>query len=286
MYVMPHFDMAKMFQHIAEFRITKLFAVPPILMILAKHPLAKKADLSSLKMIACGAAPLAAETQREVTRLLSPGNEGGPKQGYGMTELTCTAMAWDPTHGSREGVGELMPDCQAKIVNLTTGEEILEPDMPGELLLSAPTLMLGYWDNPEATSMVVSRDTDGRRWLRTGDIAFVSSTYQSGAIFHIVDRVKELIKVRGYQVSPTELDAVLLERYDVIDAAVVGVPMNGDEVPRAYVVCKPGAVATSEKEIEEWVSARVAPYKRLRGGIVFVDAIPKNPVGLFNGLCR
>lgn len=278
-YVMPQFDFAKMLRHIADFRITKLFAVPPIFVMLSKHPLARQADLSTLDMAGSGAASLGRETQREVTRLLSGSADRLVRQGWGMTELTCTAMGWDPISESWEGVGELMPGCMAKIINMETGEEVLEADAPGELYVSAPTLMRGYWRNPEATLHAVTTDSTGTRWLRTGDVAYVSPSHEKGAIFHVVDRVKDLVKVRGYQVSPTELEALLLERGDIIDAAVVGVLQDGEEVPRAYVVCKPDGVRVSEREVEAWVEERVAPYKRLRGGVVFVDAIPKNPVG-------
>lgn len=275
---MPNFDLVKMLRHITELQITKLFAVPPIFLMLSKHPLAKNADLSSLDMVGSGAAALAPETQRDVNRLLSGSDGATVKQGWGMTELTCTAMGWDPTSEALEGAGELMPGCKAKIVSMQSGEEIFEEEALGELYVAAPTLMRGYWRKPDATLRAITTDSTGTRWLRTGDIAYVSSSYEKGAIFHVVDRVKELIKVRGFQVSPTELGSLLLERGDIVDAAVVGVLQGGEEVPRAYVVCKPDSVGLSESEIEAWVGERVAPYKRLRGGLVFVDAIPKNPV--------
>lgn len=275
---MPHFDLAKMLGHIATFRITKLFVVPPILVLLSKHPLARGADLSSLRMVASGAAPLAKEIQREVSKLMPEGYEDKVRQGWGMTEVTCTALGWDPTTSAVAGVGELMPDCKAKLLSIDSGEEIVEPDMPGELYISAPTMMKGYWRNPEATRNAITVDTAGTRWLRTGDIAYVGPEYETGTLFHIVDRAKELIKVKGYQVSPSELDALLLEREDVMDAAVVGVAINGEELPRAYIVPKPGFAHIKGTEIQEWVAQRVAHYKRLKGGVVFVEAIPKNPV--------
>jgi 4-coumarate--CoA ligase len=277
-YVMPQFDLAKMLGHIATLRITKLFAVPPILVLLSKHPLARGADLSSLRMIASGAAPLAKETQKEVSKLMPGGYEDKVRQGWGMTEVTCTALGWDPTTSAVAGVGELMPDCKAKLLSLESGEEILEPDVPGELYISAPTLMKGYWRNPEATQKAIMVDGAGTRWLRTGDIAYVSPDYDNGTLFHIVDRAKELVKVNGYQVSPSELDALLLEREDIMEAAVIGVTINGEEMPRAYVVPKPGFTNTTGTEIQEWVAQRVARYKRLKGGVVFVEVIPKNPV--------
>ena len=284
-YVMSQFDFPKMLCHITDCQITKLFAVPPIFVALSKHPLGRRADLSSLDMVGSGAASLSRETQREVNRMLSGSGDGVVRQGWGMTELTCTAMGWDPTNEDWEGVGELMPGCKAKIVNMKTGEDVLEAGVTGELYVAAPTLMKGYWRNPEATFQAITTDSTGIRWLRTGDIAYVSPSSTKGAIFHVVDRVKELIKVRGYQVSPTELDALLLERDDIIDAAVVGVVKDDEEVPRAYVVRESDSVRVSEREVEAWVRERVAPYKRLRGGVVFVDAIPKNPVRNISARC-
>lgn len=280
-YIMPGFDLIKMLNHVSKYRITKLFAVPPILVLLSKHPLVRGADLSSLKMVASGAAPLARDTQMEMSKLMPEGYQSMVRQGWGMTEVTCTALAWDPTRAAVTGVGELMPDCKARLVNLDSGEEILEAGISGELYVSTPTLMKGYWRNPDATRHVVTTDEAGTRWLRTGDIAYVSPGYEDGSLFHIVDRAKELIKVRGFQVSPSELGALLLERADVLDAAVIGILVNGEELPRAYIVPKPGHDHATEAEIQDWVAQRVAHYKRLKGGVAFVDAIPKNPVRTF-----
>ena len=134
--------------------------------------------------------------------------------------------------------------------------------------------MKGYWRNQKATDEIFVDDSDGR-WMRTGDIAYVN---QKGYFF-IVDRMKELIKVKGNQVAPAELEALLLEHPQIADAAVVGVTIDGEEIPRAYVVLQAGQKG-SEKEVQQWTAKRVTRYKRLDGGVVFVDAIPKNPVRL------
>jgi 4-coumarate--CoA ligase len=128
----------------------------------------------------------------------------------------------------------------------------------------------------QATRDAIVVDPDGTRWLKTGDIAYVNE-YKPGGIFHIVDRLKELIKVKGNQVAPAELEALLLERPDVIDAAVVGVTINGEELPRAYVQKSPESKA-SEKDIADWLAKTVAKYKQLKGGVAFIDSVPKNPV--------
>ena len=276
-YIMPTFDLAKMLAHIQAFRITMLFAVPPVLVLLSKYPQARHADFSSLESIASGAAPLASNTQKEIDQLLPA---DGPKisQGWGMTEITCLALAWDARRETTSGVGELLPDCRAKIIDTEDGMEIFQAHKQGELWISSPAIMRGYWRNPKATAETVFIDEEGIRWLRTGDIAFVER-YDEGAIFHIVDRFKELIKVNGFQVAPAELEALLLERDDIADVGVIGVSTTEGELPRAYVVKTPGARA-SEEEIAAWLAQRVSRYKQLTGGVVFVNVIPKNPVSV------
>ena len=275
-YVMARFDLESMLLHIQRYKITKLLAVPPIWIALMKHPLAKEIDFSHLDEASSGAAPMGPETQREISNILSPTGHLTFRQGWGMTEVTCTGLAWEPRQPAADGVGQLMPNCKARLVNIETGKDISEPSTPGELWITGPTLMRGYWRNPEATRQSLLIDADGTRWLRTGDIAYVTPGYSKGATFHIIDRAKELIKVRGFQVSPSELDAVLLEHEGVADVAVVGVSTGDEEAPRAYVVKRDQSV--TEKGLQNWLAERVASYKRLTGGVVFIDAIPKNPV--------
>ncbi|EAQ92474.1 hypothetical protein CHGG_00709 [Chaetomium globosum CBS 148.51] len=277
-YVMPSFDFVKMLSHIQRFRVTTLPVVPPIVVLLAKHPATRQYDLSSIETIASGAAPLTREVCEEVERLF-PGKGLFVRQGWGMTEVTCTAIAWDLTSavGGSAGVGEVYPNCRARLVALDGKTPIEKARVTGELWVTGPTLMRRYWNKPEATAETIVVDAEGTRWLRTGDIAFVEE-YKPGGIFHVVDRVKELIKVKGNQVAPAELEGVLLENPDVADAAVVGVTIGGEEVPRAYVVRRPQSTA-SEKDVAAWMEGKVTHYKRLKGGVVFVDAVPKNPSG-------
>lgn len=194
-----------------------------------------------------------------------------------MTEITCTALSWDPriTHPSL-AVGELLPNCSARLVKLDGSGEITKAGETGELWVTGPTLLKSYWNKPEATADTLHVDADGTRWLKTGDIAYVEK-YEPGGLWHVVDRLKELIKVKGNQVAPAELEGVLLESKAVSDAAVVGVTIDGEEVPRAYIVPNPEIKAT-EQEIAQWMEGRVVRYKRLAGGVVFVDEVPKNPV--------
>lgn len=275
-YVMPSFDFVKMLEHVQRFRITTLMCVPPILVNLSKHPIVKNYDLSSIERILSGAAPLSREVA-EAVEALWPNGSLAIKQGWGMTELTCTCMTWDPRLKSHvTAVGELVPNASARIMKLDGKTEVKQPGERGELWVTGPTLMKGYWNNPAATAETFSIDPDGTRWLKTGDVVYVES-FEPGAIFHVVDRIKELIKVKGNQVAPAELEAVLLEHHEIADAAVIGVPANQDEVPRAYIVKVQGSKLT-EEEIVKWMEGRVAKHKRLRGGVRFVDAIPKNPV--------
>jgi 4-coumarate--CoA ligase len=186
-----------------------------------------------------------------------------------MTETTCSVMGWHPTEISHgKSVGELLANCSAKIMS-EDGTRELPVGQRGELWVRAPNIMKGYWRNPSATAATLTPDG----WLKTGDICFVDENNR----FAVVDRSKELIKVKGNQVAPAELEAVLLEHEDVADAAVIGVPMRGDERPRAYVVLKEGRKITP-KVIKKWIDTRVARHKRLEGGVVLVDSVPKNPV--------
>lgn len=275
-YVMPKFDFLKMLQYVEKYRVTSLTCVPPIVVALTKNPAARKFDLSSVETIGSGAAPLAGDVARECESLFKQNNVI-LTQGWGMTEVTCTCMAWDSNSlRPSAGVGELMPNCSAKIMDLDGVTEIKEANKTGELWVNGPTLLTGYWNKPEATSDTVVVDKDGTRWLKTGDICFIEE-YKAGGIWHVVDRIKELIKVKGNQVAPAELEGILLDHPAVADAAVVGVAIDGEEYPRAYIEKSPGSQAT-EKDIAEWMATKVVRFKRLTGGVVFVDVVPKNPV--------
>ncbi|KAH8162268.1 hypothetical protein CIB48_g5986 [Xylaria polymorpha] len=276
-YIMPSFDFEKMLQHIQKYRISHIVAVPPIIVALAKHPSTRKYDLSSVQAVGCGAAPLGLEMSDEVAKLW-PAGAIVVRQGWGMTELTCTATSWHPLESLRtSSVGEIMPNCKARIMKTDGSGEITKPNERGEVWVAGPIVMRGYWGKPKATADTVHTDPDGTRWLKTGDVAYIEK-YEPGGKWYIVDRIKELIKVKGNQVAPAELEALLLDNNAVVDVAVVGVTINGEELPRAYVVRNP-AVKVTEREIAKWMEKRVIYYKRLKGGVKFVDTIPKNPSG-------
>jgi len=239
--------------------------VPPIVLKLAKDPLVDNYDLSSLNMIFSGAAPLGSELSLECMDRIGC----GIRQGYGMTEtspVTHTSPA-DPAKMKHGSVGTAAPNTECKLVDPATGEE-LGPNQEGEVCVRGPQNMKGYLNNPEATARTI--DADG--WLHTGDIGYAD---EDGHFF-IVDRVKELIKYKGFQVAPAELEAIILTHPAVADTAVI--PCRDDEageIPKAFVVLKGEA---SPAEIMEFVAARVAPHKKVRE-LEFIDQIPKSLSG-------
>ncbi|KAI5927089.1 hypothetical protein F4810DRAFT_723435 [Camillea tinctor] len=276
-YIMPVFNLEKMLQHIEKYRITSITGIPAILAALARNPSSHRYDLSSIETISSGGAPLALKLCDEVSNLWPHGTLN-VRQGWGMTEVTCAATMWHSLSSIRSSaVGEVAVNAKARLMRVDGSGEITEAYERGELWISGPTLMMGYWNNSEATANAFHIDPDGTRWLKTGDVAYIEK-YEPGGLLHIVDRIKELIKTEAGQIAPAELEAVLLDNKGVTDVAVVGVTIDGVEVPRAYVV--PSAlVKVTEKEIAKWMESRAAGYKWLRGGVKFIDAIPKNPSG-------
>ncbi|KAM0528411.1 hypothetical protein ACHAQF_001861 [Verticillium nonalfalfae] len=273
-YIMPAYNFEKLLSHIQTFKITSIMTAPPILLSLAKSPLAAKFDLSSIRDVVSGTAPLAPEISAEVEKRIWPDGQNFVSQAWGMTEVTCTGSMKGPDDQQRTlSVGEIVPNAQFRLVQ-EDGTEVTEANKSGELWFSGPTLMKGYWKNPTATANTLHEE-HGITWLKTGDVVYVDK-YAAGAKIHIVDRIKDLIKVRGFQVSPTEIEGVLLDHKGVTDAAVVGVVVRGEEVPRAYVVRAP---EVTEVDLFDWVNKRVAKYKQLRGGLAFVDSIPRLPTG-------
>ncbi|KAK2799934.1 hypothetical protein FQN50_008327 [Emmonsiellopsis sp. PD_5] len=268
-YLMQKFVYEDFLRIVQKHKITSLHLVPPIMVMLGKRPETAKYDLSSVKSISCGAAPLSRELQNEVSRKF-----GIPiQQGWGMTEVTSGAMhvpggVWDET-GS---VGVLDPNCECKLLD-DDGNEVSD-GQPGEIYVRGPNVTMGYWKNEQATRETMLPDG----WLRSGDIAIARGDW-----FWIVDRKKELIKVNALQVAPAELEAALLENDGIADAAVVGITLNDEEFPRAYVVlkeeAKQGKSALTPSAIQEWIKPRVAKHKWLAGGVVLVDEVPKSPSG-------
>jgi acyl-CoA synthetase (AMP-forming)/AMP-acid ligase II len=262
---MPRFDLPEFLRILQDHEITIAYLVPPIVLALAKHPLVDEFDLSSLRLIFSGAAPLAGELADEVRRRLKV----DVVQGYGMTELSPV------THSTPEGVynpssvGKTISNTETRIIDPATGDD-LPPGADGEIWIRGPQMMKGYLNNPSATASTIDRDG----WLHTGDIGH----FDDDGFLYIVDRLKELIKYKGFQVPPAELEGVLLTHPAVVDAAVIGVPdEEAGEIPKAFVVLAPGADISAE-ELEAFVAEHVASYKRVRQ-IEFIDAVPKSASG-------
>ncbi|MFN8498309.1 MAG: 4-coumarate--CoA ligase family protein [Anaerolineae bacterium] len=262
---MPRFDLEPFLQTIQTYKVTWANLVPPLVLALGKHPLVDKYDLSSLKTILSGAAPLGKDAQEAAQARL----HCTATQGYGLTE-TSPVTHLDirlPGPDKPGSIGTLIPNTEAQIVDLAQGEA-LGPGAQGELWIRGPQVMKGYHNNPEATARTVDRDG----WLHTGDVAVADAD----GYFWILDRIKELIKYKGMQVAPAELEAVLVSHPSVADAAVIGRPdPEAGEIPKAFVVRKAPVEAD---ELMTFVAERVAPYKKVRF-VEFVDALPRTTSG-------
>jgi len=267
--VLPGFDPQRFVDLTQAHRATNLFVVPPALLALANLGDQLGADLSSVRYVMSGAAPLPIDVARRVAEHY----DVEVIQGYGMTEaspVTHISVLGEDKPGT---VGPPVADTRQKVVDLVSGEE-LPVGETGELLVQGPQVMAGYFNRPDATEETLLTDDDGV-WLRTGDIV----TVDDDAYVTIRDRAKEMIKYKGYQIAPAELEAVLVEHPDIADAAVIPKDSgNGtDEIPKAFVVLRDGAQLSVE-DVQAFVEERVAAYKKVRE-VEFIDAIPKNPSG-------
>lgn len=265
--VFPKFDLVTFLEKCSEHDVDIITLVPPIVLLLGKHPLLDSYPKlkQNLRYLRCGAAPLSVSTQALVKKRL-------PNcfilQGYGLTETSpCThsGSQCEAEHNSAT-VGWLLPGTEARLVDPETGKD----SSRGELWVRGPQIMKGYLNDEKATKEAFSEG----RWFKTGDVAVVDESGQ----FEIVDRIKELIKSKGHQVAPAELESVLLSHPNVLDAAVIGIPDDNQttEHPRAFLVLQPG---TDIKEIIRWFNEKVAQHKRLSGGAVVVEKVPKSLSG-------
>ena len=263
--MMPRFDLEQFLSLIQKYRVTLSHIVPPIMLQLAQNPIIDDYDLSSLKMIFSGAAPLGVELSRECMARVGC----GIRQGYGMTETSPVTHSSPPDRDQMKlgAVGTAAPNTECRLIDPETGDE-LGPNQKGELWVRGPQIMKGYLNNVEATARTI--DSDG--WLHTGDIGYAD---EDGHFF-IVDRMKELIKYKGFQVAPAELEAILLSHPAIADAAVIPcADEEAGEVPKAFVVLKGEA---SAEEIMDFVAERLAPHKKIRY-VEFIQQIPKSAAG-------
>lgn len=268
--VLPRFDLQTFLAAIQKHRINALYVAPPIVLALAKHPAVATYDLSSLEYIVSAAAPLDARLGEACSKRL-----GLPpvRQAYGMTELSpgthvVPLTAQNPPPGA---VGLLLPNTEMRILDLDGSGRELGTGEEGEIVIRGPQVMKGYLGRPDATAAMI--DADG--WVHTGDVGRVDD---DGWLF-VVDRVKELIKYKGFQVAPAELEALLLTHEAIADAAVIGVyDDDGNEVPKAFVVRQQGAEHLTQGDVLGFVAGRVAPYKKIRR-VEFVDGVPRAASG-------
>ncbi|MFJ3585899.1 4-coumarate--CoA ligase family protein [Streptomyces sp. NPDC090127] len=268
--VLPRFELDTFLAAIQDHRINGLYVAPPIVLALAKHPAVADYDLSSLEYIVSAAAPLDASLAEACSARL----ELPPvRQAYGMTELSpgthvVPLAAPNPPPGT---VGKLLPSTEMRILSLDDPSQDAGPGAEGEVAIRGPQVMKGYLGRPDATAAMI--DADG--WVHTGDIGRVD---ENGWLF-VVDRVKELIKYKGFQVAPAELEALLLTHDGIADAAVVGVrDEDGNEIPKAYVVRQAGAADLSAEDVRAYVAGKVSPYKKIRR-VEFVDGVPRAASG-------
>jgi acyl-CoA synthetase (AMP-forming)/AMP-acid ligase II len=263
--LMPRFDLESFLQAIQDYEVSLAHLVPPIILSLSKNPIVDNYKFPKLHTLFSGAAPLGEELTRACMDRLGV----NVRQGYGMTETSpVTHSSPAPPMVSKFGsVGVPAPNTECKIVDLETGEP-LGAGQRGEVCVRGPQVMKGYLNRPDATAQTI--DSEG--WLHTGDIGY----FDEDGHFFIVDRAKELIKYKGLQVAPAEIEAVLLSHPCVADAAVIPYPDDeAGEVPKGIVVLRN---PVDPDEILQFVAERVAPHKRIRH-LEFVDKIPKSPSG-------
>ncbi len=261
---LPRFDLTQFLEAIETHGVTYGYVVPPIVLALANQPIVDEFDLSRLTFVTCGAAPLGGELAGACEERVGC----HVKHGYGLTEASPVTHLnpADPALIRVGSVGPLLPNTEAKVVDPATGIEVGSGHQ-GELWIRGPQVMKGYWNRSEATADVLNDS-----WLRTGDIGFADDD----GYFFVVDRLKELIKYKGFQVAPAQLEAVLLTHPAVADAAVIPYPdLEAGEVPKAFVVLKGNA---TPEDLMAFVAARVAPYKKVRR-LEVVEQIPKSATG-------
>jgi acyl-CoA synthetase (AMP-forming)/AMP-acid ligase II len=266
--VLPRFELAAFLSAIQEYRIAYTVIAPPIAVALMNSPLVDSSDLSSLELVDCVAAPLDSELAEQLQERLG----ATVIQGYGLTESSpCThGIPVERPDIDRGTIGVLMPSVEARVVDPVTGEDVAQGQR-GELWCRGPNIMRGYLNNPEATASTV--DQDG--FLHTGDLV----TVDRDGVFRVVDRLKELIKYKGYQVAPAELEALLLTHPGIADVAVIGVnDAQSGEAPKAFVVRSDSHPDLQADEVKGFVAARVAPYKKIRH-VEFLEQIPKSAAG-------
>lgn len=268
LHVLESFIPEKFLSVIQERKIERLPIVPPIALFMMNHPMVKDYDLSSLRSVTVGAAPM---DEVATSKFYETFPNVIMQQGYGMTETNITHSQPKYKHLQKAGsCGIVYPGTQCKIRCIKTGET-LGPYEQGELCLKGPQLMTGYLNNEEATFETI----DGDGWVRSGDLAY----FDEDLNFYVVDRLKELIKYKALQIAPAELEDILLGNSEIVDACIIGIPCErAGEIPRAYIVKKQDSKIT-EEDVKMYIAERLSDHKHLRGGVRFVDELPKSAAG-------
>ncbi|OAG35043.1 hypothetical protein AYO21_10775 [Fonsecaea monophora] len=276
-FIMMQYSIERYLLFLDIYRITFLTGVPTLMVALSKHPNATAYNLKAIESVVTGSAPLNPEIGRLVEKThLRSGVQ--VKQGWGLTETTCSAtgFAQDDEDDGRS-IGWLNPNVSAKIVPVPEHGFEQSTEIPytvGEIWIAGPNVMKGYYKRPRETMETIVYDDDGTRWLKTGDVGYIDNR----GCLYIVDRLKELIKVKGLQVAPAEIEQVLLTHQGIADAAVVGEKRRDGEYPKAFVVRTPGSTVTA-KEVQDYIEARLSKHKWLTAGVHFIEVIPRTPSG-------
>ena len=279
-YIMRRFDLEAYLANIERFGVTTISVVPPMAIAIIMSPLSRKYSLKSCRWCTVGAAPLRPETQARFQKLLRA--DCPMTQVWGMTEASCIATRFEFDEFDVTGsIGRPIPSVDMKLVDDNGHDMGKVYDVRGEMCLRGPTVVMGYHKNEKANA----ESFDEQGFYHTGDIGYCDSKTK---LWYIVDRKKELIKVRAFQVPPPEIEGILLDHEDIVDCAVIGIEVReegkGEEVtelPRAYVVRRPGLREQdlTEEMVKEYVKPKLARYKWLEGGVRFMEAIPKSANG-------
>jgi len=283
--VTPRFNIKEFCELIEKYQVTYSLCVPPIFLEVVRHledPNIKGYDWSNLKIFNNGAAPIPLELLERFDKLAKEkcnAKNATIQHGWGLTEAS-PVVAVNPMYRRKmESQGTLLPDTYHKIIDLETGQELPERGQVGELIIKGPQVMKGYWNRPDATDDAFWIDPKtGEKWLRTGDMAYIDEEEYE----HLLDRIKEMIKYKGWSIAPAELEDLLFKNPHVFDAAVIGKPsteLDIGEIPKAFIILKPESKGkVSEQQIIGWVAEKISAYKKIRE-VEFVDDIPKSGSG-------